>query len=407
MIYIIKEEKDIQKYDIKEVINCSNISLEEFYNGLKNLKNNNTHNIGLYNGTKEQKALIDFYIYYKSSKDLVDKSIKEYNKNLIEKDNKIIKNAIKKLADRNKGGKNLRGVLVKLAYDITGEKSIDVMPLAVAYELFQTSILIHDDIIDKAALRRGEKTIHESYMSEFKKTDEKSKHIANSLALCIGDYGFFKTNEILLKYYGNNKNFKELFNYYNKIVLNTIKGEILDVFLPYKEEYKIDKETTEKEVFYIYKLKTSYYTIIGPFTLGLILGNTKQSVYEKYEEFLLNIGISFQIKDDILGIFSEESTLGKSTISDIKEYKQTILYTAVEGKYKKELLKYYGKEKLNQKEIAKVKDIFTKSGALNYATNKMNEHFNKSKEILKNLKIKNEYKSILLGLIIHLQLRNK
>ena len=407
MIYIIKEEKEIKKHDIKQIIDCNNKSLEEFYSELKELKLNDKNNIGLLNGTKEQKSLLDFYLYYQNSKKNIDKAIKEYNKNLNEKDNFIIKNAIKKLAIANKGGKNLRGMLINLAYDITGEEDTNPMPLIIAYELFQTSILIHDDIIDKATLRRGEKTIPENYIEEFKKNDEKSKHIANSLALCLGDYGFFKTNEILLKNYGKNENFAELFSYYNKIVINTIKGEILDVYLPYKEEYKLGNPTKEKEVLDIYKLKTSYYTIIGPFTLGLILGNTKQSVYEKYEEFLLNIGISFQIKDDILGIYSKESTLGKSTISDIKEYKQTILYTTVEGKYKKELLKYYGKEKLNQKEIAKVKDIFTKSGALNYATNKMNEHFNKSKEILKNLKIKNEYKSILLGLIIYLQLRNK
>lgn len=407
MIYIIKEEKEIKKYDIKQIIDCSNKSVGELYSELKQLKINDKYNIGLLNGTKEQKSLLDFYGYYKTTKNNINKSIKEYNKELKEKDNSIIKNAIKKLTNANKGGKNLRGMLIKLAYDITGEKTIDPMPLIIAYELFQTSILIHDDIIDRSTLRRGQKTIHEKYIEEFQNKDQKSKHIANSLALCLGDYGFFKTNEILIKNYGNKENFVELFNYYNNIVINTVKGEILDVYLPYKEEYKLDSPTKEKEVFDIYKLKTSYYTIIGPFTLGLILGNKKQSNYEKYEEFLLNIGISFQIKDDILGIYSEESTLGKSTISDIKEYKQTILYTAVEGKYKKELLKYYGREKLNQKEITKVKEIFTKSGALDYATNKMNEHFNKSKEMLKNLKIKTEYKSILLGLITYLELRNK
>ena len=298
MIYIIKEEKEIKKHDVKQIIDCSNKSIEELYIDLKQLKINDKDNMGLLNGTKEQKSLLDFYLYYQNSKKNIDKAIKEYNKNLNEKDNFIIKNAIKKLAIANKGGKNLRGMLINLAYDITGEEDTNPMPLITAYELFQTSILIHDDIIDKATLRRGEKTIPENYINEFKKNDEKSKHIANSLALCLGDYGFFKTNEILLKNYGKNENFTELFNYYNKIVINTIKGEILDVYLPYKEEYKLGNPTKEKEVLDIYKLKTSYYTIIGPFTLGLILGNTKQSVYEKYEEFLLNIGISFQIKDE-------------------------------------------------------------------------------------------------------------
>ncbi len=406
MIYIIKEEKDIKKYNISKIVNCIDKDLKEFLNEIKHIKLDYKTNIGLLNGSKDQKALLDFYIYYSDKKQKIDKELNQYNKNNKKHENVIIKNAIKKLIKANKGGKNLRGVLINLAFDITKNDQIDVMPLIISYELFQTSILIHDDIIDNAVLRRGMLTIHNQYLEEFNNTDNSSKHIANSLALCIGDYGFYKTNEYLIQNYGNIKNFKELFQYYNQIVLSTIEGEILDVYLPYKEQYQIGNPTTEKDVLDIYRLKTSYYTLIGPFTLGLILGGMKKNSYEKFEEFLLNIGISFQIKDDILGIFSNDVELGKSTISDIKEFKQTILYTSVNGKYKKELLKYYGKEKLSKREINKVKQLFIESGALEYATQRMNEYFEKSKNILKEIKVNSYYKSILNGLIIYLELRD-
>ena len=75
MIYIIKEEKEIKKYDIKQIIDCSNKSVGELYNDLKQQKINDKNNIGLLNGTKEQKSLLDFYLYYQNSKKNIDKAI--------------------------------------------------------------------------------------------------------------------------------------------------------------------------------------------------------------------------------------------------------------------------------------------------------------------------------------------
>ena len=65
--------------------------------------------------------------------------------------------------------------------------------------------------------------------------------------------------------------------------------------------------------------------MVGPFVLGMILGNASAKSIKEMESILENIGISFQIKDDILGIFSSKDILGKSVYSDIEEFKQTIL----------------------------------------------------------------------------------
>ena len=77
----------------------------------------------------------------------------------------------------------------------------------------------------------------------------------------------------------------------------------------------------------IYRLKTAWYSIIGPFSLGMVLANYSDEEIKKMQELLYNLGIGFQIKDDILGIFGDEKELGKSASSDVSEFKQTILYS--------------------------------------------------------------------------------
>ena len=97
----------------------------------------------------------------------------------------------------------------------------------------------------------------------------------------------------------------------------------------------------------IYRLKTSYYTVIGPMVCGLLLAGGDKKKIEDITSFGEKIGIAFQIQDDILGIYSDE--MGKVKGSDIKEYKQTILFAhAMNTEYKDELLKYYGKNDLDE-----------------------------------------------------------
>ena len=155
----------------------------------------------------------------------------------------------------------------------------------------------------------------------------------------------------------------------------------------------------------VYKLKTAFYTIIGPLSLGLILGGIDDEKLEDVKIFGEKIGVAFQIQDDILGIYSD---MGKVIGSDIKEFKQTILYsyTCKNEKYREELLKYYGKEDINEVEINETRRIFKESGAYEYAYNLMNKLYNESIDMVKNNKwIKDEDKQIIIGFIEYLRTR--
>ena len=389
--------------------------IKDFFNFIKKEKYTLNTKIGFTGGAstpkeqiKEYANLLEFFIYYKTKLKEFETELKKINKSFIENDNPIVVDAVNKFINMNGDGKFLRGCLIDLGYKLT--KSDDyAKTLSLAYETFETSILIHDDIIDNAHLRRNKETIHETYKDEFKKYNIENDNTNTSLALCIGDLGFFYTNEMITKKYKNDKNLAKLLSYYNNIVIKTIKGEIIDVALPFIE--KNDKKHTlhEEDIMEIYRLKTSWYTVIGPFVLGMILGNSKAKDIETFEKVLEPLGIAFQIKDDILGIYSSKEILGKSVYSDIEEFKQTILYSYVKIKRNDlldELLKYYGKS-ITEEESKKVQKLFEESDALEYATNKMNEMFNEVYANIKSMDIKEYTKNILLGLILFLRLREK
>ena len=403
---------------------CNDIT--DYYDFIKKEKKINANTNIMIIGTKntsyetilEYKNLTSFYLFYQNEVKKIEKEMQKWNKTFIDKkDNILVKDAMNKFIFMNSNGKYLRALLIALGYFIATKKNDNsYLALASAYETFQTSILIHDDVIDNSELRRGKKTVHKKYEEKFDKYDliddlfeDKKRNTANSIGICVGDIGFYIANNMIVESYMNNPNLARVLKCYNDIVINTGKGELIDVVLPFNEQYNSKNKCLEKDIMEIYNLKTSWYTIVGPCSLGMILGGSSDRVVDSIVKALNPAGIAFQIKDDILGIYGTVKNLGKSNTSDITEFKQTLLYSYAinNSEYKEELRKYYGKIKLTDKEYLKVKQIFEKSGAKDYAINKMNELFLESKKlILKNRNIPAYYKEILLGLITFLEIRD-
>lgn len=372
-------------------------------------------------GDEQSNNVYKFVKYYKAIKKECEQALVNANDTFkLDTDNDLVKESVGELIRVNSDGKFLRAMLIALGYTTFADsKDNAYLPLAAAYETFQTAILIHDDIIDNATLRRGKETIPVSYKTRFDEYKNKSKatfetkknHIADSLGICIGDLGFYLANKIIIDSYKDNAKLADVLSLYTKIVINTIKGEIIDVKLPFDAEHLGSNVTHEKSVMEIYHLKTSWYSVVGPYLLGMTLAGANKEDMDKMENILNNLGIAFQIKDDILGIYGVEEELGKSASSDISEFKQTILYAYLVEKapeYLDEINKYYGKEELSKDELNIVKEIFEKSGAKAYAESTMNSLFVSAKNSLKNENILDEeYKEILLGLVEYLRLRTK
>lgn len=352
-----------------------------------------------------------FIEYYKNEKENINKLLIEFNNNLLTEKNPIIKENIKLFKELNSDGKCVRGTLVNLGYYLLKDDKDYSNNLSLAYEVFQTAILVHDDIIDNDNKRRGKDTIHYANVNKYKSYSSdlvELKNLGDAVAICMGDYGLYLSNKIIIDSYNKDNNFGKVLSYFNDTVINTIKGELLDVTLPFRSKYKIEEDKNlEEYIMNIYKLKTAYYTIIGPISTGMILAGTTQEELKDIEKFGELIGIAYQIQDDLLGIYSEE--MGKVKGSDIKEFKQTILYSyTCNTEYKDKLLKYYGKPNLTEENIKEVQKIFEISGAKEYAENMMNNMYDTSLNILNNISwIKEDKKDLLRGFIEYLRTRNK
>lgn len=304
---------------------------------------------------------MDFLTYLADNKKGIED---ELNDNLgkwrkeVEKISPKLINLVELFIDSCQGGKRLRGVLVKLSYQMAGgKKSSEILKPAAAFEIFQTAILTHDDVIDLSPLRRGKPTVYQSLGAD---------HYGISQAIGLGDIGLFLAAKIITDSNFPDYEKNKALSCFTKTIIDTGLGEVLDVELPY-----LHNLGNQQEILTIFHLKTACYTFIGPMQLGAILAGADELFLKKLEKFGESLGIAFQIQDDILGVFGDEKTLGKSVTSDVEEGKNTLLISFALQKANKEQKKLlnslYGKQNITEAEFKKVKEIFIQTGALDYS----------------------------------------
>ena len=359
--------------------------------------------------------LKEFLDYYENVKKRLVKKNRRFNRSLTREKNPVIRMFFSDLADLNDGGKMLRGMLVTLGYALAGGQETEYPDdLALAFEIFQTGVLIHDDIIDRASVRRGKMTVERRYAArlhvrgtEMVAAGGNAAHIASSAALCTGDIGLYLSNLKIAESYEDHPALGKLIASFDEMILSTIRGELLDVVLPYELQdssysEKEKNELLEQSIRDIYHLKTSCYSLIGPLHLGMMLAGAGDKLLRAMDKAADDLGIAYQIMDDILGIYSDTIQLGKDVGSDISEFKQTILYMYIKvyaPEYEEELLRYYGRE-ADEESLEEVRRIMKDSGALDYARDTMNSCFKRAETKLRKMKFPCEsYRGVLLGFI--------
>jgi len=240
------------------------------------------------------------------------------------------------------GGKRLRPILVLLSCDLFNEDHIKAMEAALCLEMFHNFTLLHDDIMDKADLRRGKETVHKKW--------NVNTGILSGDALMILAYQ-------RLEYYEGEK-YKNLMSLFNKMALEVCEGQQLDV--DFEELIEVPLDTYIKMISY----KTA--VLVGTsLRMGAIIAGASLEDQQKIYNFGLNLGIAFQLQDDYLDTFGNED-FGKKIGGDILEGKKTFLYIKAlelandEDRFK--LLELYGNEQDEVSKIAEVKKIFLKNG---------------------------------------------
>ncbi len=368
-----------------------------------------------------------FARFYRESARHLKTEIGRYNRKMKKDGNPIIAQMKEDVADLNAGGKLIRGVLVLLGYRIArgikdgGPADIAYADgAALAFELFQTGVLIHDDIIDNADTRRGKTTIQRRYaarsLARGLVSPSEAGALGDSAAICAGDYGLYLANLALAENYAGDKCLPDLIRYFDTVILDTIRGELLDVMLPAElADPELDPaeaaELRRESILSIYKLKTAQYSVVGPLHLGMILGGAPKKALKELDAFAESLGIAFQIKDDILGVFADADKLGKDVGSDIAEKKQTYLSMYVENERPDlagELARWYGQPDAGDEAVEQVRRIFRESGALAYAEAEMEKLFLAAEKKLFLMRdVLPEDKAVLDGLIAYLRGRKK
>ena len=313
---------------------------------------------------------------------------KEYKFHLV---HPILFNSIKDFCSRK--GKRIRPLLMILSYKGYAKKRISSENLYTAsscLELLHNFMLIHDDIIDCSDLRRGKPTIHK-ILSKTIKANNKEK-LGTDLAIVAGDIVYSLAINAFLSINEDPKRKEQALKYFIQTAALTAIGEFIDIVHGFE---KVDR-IKEKDVFLNYSLKTARYTFECPLIIGAILAGAPKKDIKNLARLGLLMGQAFQIQDDILGIFATEKNIGKSILSDIAEFKKTILvchaYQTLSGQKKKIFVKCFEKPKKTYSDLVMIKKIFIESGSLDYSLKKIETLVKESKKIIIKLQLKSKYK---------------
>jgi len=200
------------------------------------------------------------------------------------------------------GGKRIRPVLALMGNELFDEINPDAWYAATAIELFHNFTLIHDDIMDKAPLRRGMETVHSKF--------------GNSTALLAGDVMLVRAYEYLNKI--SQSHLRQIMTLFNKTATEVCEGQQLDMDFETKENVEFD------EYLYMITLKTSV-ALAASLKVGAMLGGAGERNQNLIYEFGKKLGIAFQVQDDYLDAFGDPGKFGKQLGGDIVANKKTFL----------------------------------------------------------------------------------
>lgn len=299
-------------------------------------------------------------------------------------------------------GKRIRPLIFLLSYlgyERGKNNNEDIIKIAAVIEMLHAYLLVQDDIIDRSPLRRGEKTLHVLCQDYFvKKT--RNRNIGNDIALILADVLFANLIEIIGSTGIKSSIKNDFLLLFSKTYELTAWGQILDIMNTMPVCIDIDSQ----DPMHVSLLKTAHYTVLSPMVMGLVLSGRKDQDEEKaLSDFAIPLGVAFQIKDDVLGVFGDRYSTGKPSDSDIIEGKFTLLVQKAVSNLniaqRKEFVSIFLKEKKTQRDIKMIRDILDKSGALEYSYNRIDELADASRQGLNALKIRREEKAMLSGLI--------
>lgn len=286
------------------------------------------------------------------------------------------------------GGKRLRPKMTILAYEAFGGKDVDaIILIAAAQEILHSSLLIHDDIIDHELTRRGQPNVSGAYMRDhYEEVSEPTlrRHYSDSAALLGGDLLLIATFELMEKARISTEQLRAVHAVFYRIIYEVAAGQLLDSEMAFLKD---DHASAEQ----VARYKTASYSFIGPLLIGATLAGADESSLKQLEGFALNLGIAYQLSDDLIGVYGDESQTGKSTSGDLREGKKTYLVEQfLENADSSEMAAFeslFGNPLLTSDEAYRLKKLIAQSGAKAKTEAMIDEYTRRSHEALSQLNL--------------------
>lgn len=268
------------------------------------------------------------------------------------------------------GGKRMRPMLTVLAYQLYRPDASSILKYATAVEAFHNFTLVHDDIMDKAPIRRGKATVHEKWNV--------------NTAILSGDVMLVKVYDQFLSL--EPEMLKQVLALFNACAAGVCEGQQWDM------EFESLPTVTERQYIEMIRLKTA--VLLGfSLELGAVLANAPVSDRRLLRQFGEDLGVAFQLKDDLLDVYADKNKFGKQTGGDILANKKTyLLIQAIRratGKQARELAHWLSAKKFDKrKKVAAVTAIYDSLDVRGKAEARIKGYLDRAYEALEKLSVK-------------------
>ena len=262
------------------------------------------------------------------------------------------------------GGKRIRPLLMLMAYNLYRDDIEKVMPVATGFEIYHNFTLLHDDVMDEADIRRGKPTVHKVWNE--------------NAAILSGDAMY----SLACRYVAQApaEYVVEVVKRFNEMALQICEGQQLDM------EFESRNSVSEEEYLQMIRLKTSV-LLANSLAVGGLLGGASDEAVERLYHFGLNLGMAFQLKDDLLDVYGDASVFGKKIGGDILCNKKTyLLIKALEHatpKQREALCAWLVMEQyVSSEKIAAVTALYNEIGVKHFCEIKIEEYSRHAAEYL-------------------------
>jgi geranylgeranyl diphosphate synthase type II len=296
------------------------------------------------------------------------KTFEEFLKKEIDYDNpRNLYEPVKYLLDS--GGKRLRPLITLFVSDLFTGNISNALPASAALEIFHNFTLAHDDIMDNSLMRRGKKTINSKW--------------DDNTAILSGDVMLIISYEILNKY--DDSKYLLLSKQLTETSRLVCEGQQNDM------DFSIEKNISEDDYFKMIENKTA--VLIGcSFMFGAIVSELNSKEINALYEVGKNLGLAFQLEDDLLDCFGDESKFGKKIGGDIIQKKKTLLFihtvSKLDNDKRLEFENIFFSDNTDESvKISLIKKYYKDSGAVNYINKKVKEYSEHAKKIINQMQI--------------------